>query len=251
MMRTSRELRGLALETGVQVHADGSCLIRLGNTHVLCSASLEERVPGWMKGQGRGWLTSEYGMLPRSTHTRTEREAAKGRQQGRTVEIQRLIGRSLRQAVDLETLGERQLTLDCDVLNADGGTRCAAITGAWVALALALRAGGLERALVRQVAAVSVGILGTAPEREPGLRQGLILDLEYEEDHQADVDCNLVAARASGPAVAGASEAGLELVEFQATGEGRSFTRAESMDLIDLGLAGCGGLMAAQLAALA
>jgi ribonuclease PH len=225
------------METGVQVHAGGSCLIRLGDTHVLCSASLEERVPAWMKGQGRGWITSEYGMLPASTHTRTDREAAKGRQQGRTVEIQRLIGRSLRQAVDLQALGERQITLDCDVLNADGGTRCAAITGAWVALALALRGRGLQDALTRQVAAVSVGIL---EHGEPGLRKGLILDLEYAEDHRAAVDCNLVAA---GPE--------MELVEFQATGEGRSFTRSESVGLLDLGLEGCRALMAAQLAALA
>jgi ribonuclease PH len=230
----------LRLECGIQVHADGSCLVRLGDTHVLCSASLEARVPAWMKGQGRGWITSEYGMLPRSTHTRTDREAAKGRQQGRTVEIQRLIGRSLRQAVDLQALGERQLTLDCDVVNADGGTRCAAITGAWVALALALRGAGLEAALLRQVAAVSVGVL----EREARGRRGLILDLEYEEDHQAAVDCNLVAARAvpDGP---------LELVEFQATGEGRSYTRAEALALMDLGLDGCVRLMAAQRAALA
>ena len=236
-MRNPNELRELRMETGVRVHAGGSCLIRLGNTHVLCSASLEERVPAWMKGQGRGWITSEYGMLPASTHTRTDREAAKGKQQGRTVEIQRLIGRSLRQAVDLQALGERQITLDCDVLNADGGTRCAAITGAWVALALALRSRGLLAALTRQVAAVSVGIL---EREEPGLRRGLILDLEYAEDHQAAVDCNLVAA---GP--------GMELVEFQATGEGRSFTRGESVGLLDLGLEGCGALMAAQLAALA
>jgi ribonuclease PH len=223
----------------VQVHAGGSCLIRLGDTHVLCSASLEERVPAWMKGQGRGWITSEYGMLPGSTHTRTDREAAKGKQQGRTVEIQRLIGRSLRQAVDLRALGERQITLDCDVLNADGGTRCAAITGAWVALALALRGAGLDAALARQVAAVSVGVLDEAAAS----RRGLILDLEYEEDHRAAVDCNLVAAR---PMPAGA----MELVEFQSTGEGRSFTRAEAMALLDLGLEGCGALMAAQLAAL-
>jgi len=224
----------------VQVHAGGSCLVRLGDTHVLCSASLEERVPAWMKGQGRGWITSEYGMLPASTHTRTDREAAKGRQQGRTVEIQRLIGRSLRQAVDLGALGERQITLDCDVLNADGGTRCAAITGAWVALALALRGAGLDAALARQVAAVSVGVLDGAAD---GARRGLILDLEYEEDHRAAVDCNLVAAK---PAPGG----DLELVEFQSTGEGRSFTRAEALALLDLGMEGCGALMAAQLAAL-
>ena len=242
MMRNSNELRLLQLETGVQIHADGSCLIRLGNTHVLCSASVEDRIPAWMKGQGRGWITSEYGMLPRSTHTRTDREAAKGKQQGRTVEIQRLIGRSLRQAVDLQILGERQITLDCDVVNADGGTRCAAITGAWVALALALRGRDLGAALVRQVAAVSVGIL----ERGGGMRQGVVLDLEYEEDHQAAVDCNLVAACPVGP---GGGE--LEMVELQATGEGRSFTRAEALELMDLGFGGCAQLMAAQRRALA
>lgn len=238
-MRSPDTLRPLALETGVQLHAEGSCLVRLGNTHVLCSASLEERVPGWMKGKGRGWVTAEYGMLPRSTHTRSDREAAKGKQQGRTVEIQRLIGRSLRQAVDLEALGERQITLDCDVLNADGGTRCAAITGAWVALALALRRNGLEAGLVRRVAAVSVGLL------EPGAegRSGLILDLAYEEDVRAAVDANLVAAR---PLAGG----DLELVEFQATGEGRSYTRAEAEALMDLGLRGCAALMAAQAEAL-
>ncbi len=241
-MRQLHEIRPLAFETGLQLHADGSCLVRLGNTHVICSASLEERVPGWMKGKGKGWITAEYGMLPRATNTRTDREAAKGKQQGRTVEIQRLIGRSLRQAVDLSLLGERQLTLDCDVLNADGGTRCAAITGAWVALAIALRKASLEAALVRQVAAVSAGILEPgATETWPG-RFGLILDLEYEEDHRAAVDTNLVAARA-GQA--------LEIVEFQSTGEGRSFTRAEAVALVDLGLQGCEALMAAQLEALA
>jgi len=239
-MRLSEEARSLSLETGVQLHAEGSCLVRLGDTHVLCSASLEERVPAWMKGQGRGWITSEYGMLPGSTHTRTDREAAKGKQQGRTVEIQRLIGRSLRQAVDLRALGERQITLDCDVLNADGGTRCASITGAWVALALALKARGLEKALANQVAAVSVGIL----EGCPGLRQGLILDLEYEEDHRAAVDCNLVSSRPMGAA-------GQSVVEFQSTGEGRSFSRDEALALLDLGLKGCAALMDAQLRAVA
>ncbi len=237
-MRDATHLRPLAFDLGTQIHADGSCLVRLGNTHVLCSASLEEKVPGWMKGKGVGWITAEYGMLPRSTHTRTDREAAKGKQQGRTVEIQRLIGRSLRQAVDLKALGERQLTLDCDVLNADGGTRCAAITGAWVALAAALRKAGLEAALVRQVAAVSVGVV----EGGEG-RRGLLLDLAYEEDHLAAVDCNLVAART-------ASGGDLDLVEFQSTGEGRSFSRGEAMALMDLGLAGCGELMARQREAL-
>jgi ribonuclease PH len=236
------ESRPLSLETGVQLHAEGSCLIRLGNTHVLCSASLEDRVPDWMRGKGRGWITSEYGMLPRATNTRSAREAAKGRQQGRTVEIQRLIGRSLRQAVDLQLLGEVQITLDCDVVNADGGTRCASITGAWVALALALKARNLEKALVHQVAAVSVGIL----EGRPGLRQGLILDLEYEEDHRAAVDCNLVASRPSSE-----SSSELSVVEFQSTGEGRSFSRLEATALLDLGLKGCAALMEAQLKAAA
>lgn len=241
-MRQPHEIRPLSFETGLQLHADGSCLVRLGNTHVICSASLEEKVPGWMKGKGQGWITAEYGMLPRATNTRTDREAAKGKQQGRTVEIQRLIGRSLRQAVDLRLLGERQLTLDCDVLNADGGTRCAAITGAWVALAIALRKASLEAALVRQVAAVSAGILEPAAEADWARRSGLILDLEYEEDHRAAVDTNLVAARAAKA---------LEIVEFQSTGEGRSFTRAEAVALVDLGLQGCEILMAAQLEALA
>jgi ribonuclease PH len=240
-MRKNEELRPFTLETGIQIHAAGSCLVRLGDTHVLCSASLEDRVPAWMKGKGRGWLTSEYGMLPGATHTRSAREAAKGRQQGRTVEIQRLIGRSLRCAVDLELLGERQVTLDCDVLNADGGTRCASITGAWVALALALRGAGLGSALVRQVAAVSVGLLSDT--QAPPVRQGLLLDLEYEEDHRADVDCNLVAARPF-------DGRDCELVEFQSTGEGRSFTRNEAMDLLDLGMAGCAMIMGAQTLAL-
>ncbi len=236
-MRTTHQLRDLSFQTGFQVHAAGSCLIKLGDTHVLCTASVEEEIPRWLKGQGRGWVTAEYGLLPGSTHTRTGREAAKGKQQGRTIEIQRLIGRSLRQAVDLTLLGERQITVDCDVLNADGGTRCAAITGGWVALALALRKVGCESALVRQVAAVSVGVL------ETGERTGIVLDLAYVEDSAAAVDCNLVAARPS----AGGS---LDIVEFQATGEGRPFTRAESDGLMDLGLSGCDALMAAQLRAL-
>lgn len=240
-MRALDQLRPLRLEIGVQAHPAGSCLIAMGGTRVLCAASLEEKVPGWMKGKGSGWLTAEYGMLPSSTHTRTDREAARGKQQGRTVEIQRLIGRSLRQAVDLAALGERTLTVDCDVLDADGGTRCAAITGAWVAVALALRAHGLGAALVRQVAAVSVGAVAV-----PEGRSGLALDLDYSEDHRAAVDANLIAARA-------AAEPGseLDLVELQATGEGRSFTRAEATALMDLGLAGCAALMAEQLRALA
>jgi ribonuclease PH len=243
LMRRPEELRPLLLENGVQLHASGSCLVKLGRTHVLCAANLEAKVPGWMKGRGTGWLTAEYGMLPAATHTRSDREAARGKQQGRTVEIQRLIGRSLRQAVDLTILGEHTLTVDCDVLNADGGTRCAAITGAWVAVALALRSQGLSAALVRQVAAVSAGIV----EAGEG-RRGLVLDLEYEEDHLAAVDCNLVAAR---PIVAGRAGGELELVELQGTGEGRSFSRAEAAGLMDLGLAGCAALMTAQARALA
>jgi ribonuclease PH len=238
LMRQPDELRPLAMELGIQLHASGSCLVKIGRTHVLCAANLEDKVPGWMKGRGTGWLTAEYGMLPAATHSRVDREAARGKQQGRTVEIQRLIGRSLRQAVDLTALGERTLTVDCDVLNADGGTRCAAITGAWVAVGLALRGQNLSAALVRQVAAVSAGIVESGEGR-----RGMVLDLEYEEDHRAAVDCNLVAARA----MAGGE---LDLVELQGTGEGRAFSRAESMALVDLGLQGCEALMAAQLAAL-
>lgn len=238
-MRQPDELRPLSFELGTQVHADGSCLVKLGNTHVLCSASLEDRVPAWMKGQGQGWITAEYGMLPRSTHTRTEREAAKGKQQGRTVEIQRLIGRSLRQAANLWVLGEKQITLDCDVLNADGGTRCAAITGAWVALALCLRKFELSHALTRQITAVSVGILDGESDALWTGRTGLILDLEYEEDHRAAVDCNLVSAMPM-------DSEDLEIVEFQSTGEGRSFLRDEALAILDLGLLGCQRLMAAQ-----
>ena len=238
-MRAPDQLRPLRLELGAQSHPAGSCLITMGGTRVLCAASLEEKVPGWMKGKGSGWLTAEYGMLPSSTHTRTDREAARGKQQGRTVEIQRLIGRSLRQAVDLKALGERTLTVDCDVLDADGGTRCASITGAWVALALALRSQGLEAALVRQVAAVSIGIVDAGEGR-----RGVALDLDYEEDHLAAVDSNLITAR---PLAGGDPE----LVELQATGEGRSFTRAESAALLDVGLRGCEALMAAQRKALA
>ncbi len=241
-MRRNEDLRALSFETGIQLHAGGSCLVKLGRTHVLCAANLEDKVPGWMRGRGQGWLTAEYGMLPAATHTRSDREAARGKQGGRTVEIQRLIGRSLRQAVDLGILGERTLTVDCDVLNADGGTRCAAITGAWVAVALALRSRGLSAALVRQVAAVSAGLV----EAGEG-RRGLVLDLEYEEDHRAAVDCNLVAARAIAQ---GTPSGELELVELQGTGEGRSFSRAEATGLMDLGLAGCGTLMEAQKAAL-
>jgi ribonuclease PH len=234
-MRTVDAFRELSFQLDVQHHPGGSCFIRMGNTHVLCAATLEDRVPSWMKGKGGGWLTAEYGMLPSSTHTRTDREAARGKQQGRTVEIQRLIGRALRQSVDLVQLGERTLTIDCDVLNADGGTRCASITGAWVAVARALRKQNLEGALIRQVAAISVGIVETGEGR-----RGPLLDLEYEEDHLAAVDANLIAARS----IHGGA---LELIEFQSTGEARSFTRKEADALLDLGLKGCESLMTHQL----
>lgn len=237
-LRSPHTLRPTSFELGLQAWADGSCLIRQGHTHVLCSASLEARVPGWMVGKGSGWITAEYGMLPAATHRRTDREAAKGKQQGRTVEIQRLIGRSLRQAVDLKALGERTLTIDCDVINADAGTRCAAITGGWVALALALRKHGLDTPLVRQVAALSVGILNQAEGR-----QGAVADLTYDEDHRAAVDANLVGARLC-------TGGDLELVELQATGEGRPYSRSEATALMDLGLQGIEHLMALQLEAL-
>ena len=220
-MRPTDGLRSLSLETGTQLHPDGSCLIKVGDTHVLCSAVLEAKVPGWMKGQGRGWLTAEYGMLPASTHTRTDREAARGKQGGRTVEIQRLIGRSLRQAVDLQVLGERQISLDCDVLNADGGTRCASITGACVALEIALRrlfaAGELADWPMRgQVAAVSAGIVQGEP----------ILDLCYTEDSAAEVDMNVVMTSAG------------KFVEIQGTAEGAPLGGEEMQRMLELAKAG-------------
>ena len=240
--RAADALRQVRITRGYTIHAEGSVLIEFGNTRVLCTASVEEKVPGHKKGSGEGWVTAEYGMLPRATHTRSDREAARGKQSGRTQEIQRLIGRSLRAVFDLKLLGERTIQIDCDVIQADGGTRTAAITGAWVALVLALRRNGLEPAVVRQVAAVSVGLVDLGP----GGRAGMVLDLEYEEDHRAAVDCNVVATRPTRE-----PGAGLDLVEFQATGEGRSYSRAEALDLMDLGLDGCRALMAAQMAALA
>src|SRR5579863_9315860 len=183
-MRPSRrqpdELRPVSLERGVVKYAEGSCFVKFGDTHVLVTASLEERLPPWLKGQARGWITAEYGMLPRATSERTRREAAAGKQGGRTVEIQRLIGRSLRAVVDLEALGERQITIDCDVIQADGGTRTASITGAWVALAMALdqivKFGALKKSpLLDSVAATSVGIVDGEP----------MIDLDYEEDSRA------------------------------------------------------------------
>jgi ribonuclease PH len=223
------ELRPLQIIPNSMPYAEGSASIRLGDTHVLCSATVDERVPSWLKGQGRGWITAEYGMLPRATKERTSREAAIGKQGGRTVEIQRLIGRSLRAGVDLKVLGERQIIVDCDVVRADAGTRCASITGGFVAVALALhrlkQQGRLNRdPLLTAVAAVSVGIVKGVP----------LLDLDYAEDSNAAVDCNIVGT------------ADEEFVEIQATAEGKPFADRALRDLIDLATLGLAELFAAQ-----
>jgi ribonuclease PH len=222
-------MRPVVIETGVNRHAEGSALISLGDTRVLCVASVEDRVPPFLKGSGSGWVTAEYGMLPRATHTRSAREAAKGRQGGRTHEIQRLIGRSLRSVVELRGLGERTITLDCDVLQADGGTRCAAITGACVALGLALGKLVRERTIPRwplreTVAAVSVGICAGQP----------VLDLAYVEDSEADVDCNVVGT-ASGA-----------FVEVQGTAERRPFSEEQLTELLALARKGLKRLASVQ-----
>jgi ribonuclease PH len=232
--RAADVLRPVAIETGVSRHAEGSCLIRVGDTHVLCTASLEESVPPFLRKSGLGWITAEYGMLPRATTTRNRREATAGKPSGRTQEIQRLIGRSLRAGIDRVALGERQITVDCDVLQADGGTRCAAITGGWVALRLAvnkLLADGAVRSdpLTAHVAAVSCGIYGGQP----------VLDLDYAEDSAAGADANFVMTDAGG------------LVEVQGSAEGATFTRAEFDALLDLAERGTAALVAAQRAAVA
>jgi len=227
--RGERELRKIVLEPGYSRHAEGSCLARFGDTHVLCTASIEEKVPPHVKGTGAGWVTAEYGMLPRSTHERMAREAAKGKQGGRTLEIQRLIGRALRQSLDLAALGPRTLTLDCDVLQADGGTRTAAVTGSFVALALATRKLLASKAVKkdpirRSVAAVSVGII-----------DGVVcLDLDYEEDSKAEVDMNVVATGEG------------TLVEVQGTAEGKPFTKADLDKMIVVAQAGIAKLKIAQ-----
>jgi len=231
--RAADQLREVTLETAVSRYAEGSCLAKFGQTHVLCTASVEQGVPGWLKGQGRGWVTAEYGMLPRATHTRGRREAAQGQQSGRTQEIQRLVGRSLRSVTDLKLLGDRTITLDCDVLQADGGTRTAAITGAWVALARAcaylVEEGVLKQTPVTgQVAAISCGVYGPTP----------VLDLDYAEDSNAEVDANFVLAGDG------------RLIEVQATGEKRPFSDEEFAELIRLAKLGCGQLFAAQKRAL-
>ncbi|MBX3553999.1 MAG: ribonuclease PH [Pseudolabrys sp.] len=229
-MRPSRrapdELRAVSLERGVVKYAEGSCLVKFGDTHVLVTASLEERLPPWLKGQGRGWVTAEYGMLPRATETRTRREAAAGKQGGRTVEIQRLIGRSLRSVVDLVALGERQITLDCDVIQADGGTRTASITGAWVALADCL-AWMKSRSMISapvlrdHIAAVSCGIYRGTP----------VLDLDYAEDSEADTDANFVM-----------TGKGL-IVEVQGTAEKDPFSEQQLLELLALARKGTGRLV--------
>ena len=232
--RKPGELRPVAIETGVARHAEGSALITLGDTKVLCTASVEDRVPPFRKGSGSGWVTAEYGMLPRATHTRSAREAAQGKQGGRTLEIQRLIGRSLRSVTELRGLGERTITLDCDVLQADGGTRCAGITGACVALAMALAKLTREETIPRwplreNVAAVSVGVCAGQA----------VLDLAYAEDSEADVDCNLVGT-ASGA-----------FVEIQGTAERRPFSEEQLAELLALAKKGLKKLFELQEDALA
>jgi ribonuclease PH len=230
--RAPDQLRAVTLETGVNRYAEGSCLVSFGHTKVLVTATVEENVPGWLRNKGQGWVTAEYGMLPRATHSRGRREAAAGKQTGRTQEIQRLIGRSLRAVVDLKALGERQITLDCDVVQADGGTRTAAITGAWVALRLAtkylLDEGVLKTdPILGQVAAVSCGVFANTP----------VLDLDYEEDSSAEADSNFVLTGVG------------DIVEIQATGEKRGFTRAEFEALYGLAEKGISELFALQRAA--
>ena len=231
--RSSEDLREIRITRNFTRHAEGSVLVEFGDTQVLCTASIEESVPGFLRGRGQGWITAEYGMLPRSTHTRMAREAARGKQSGRTQEIQRLIGRSLRAVTDLGALGERQITLDCDVLQADGGTRTAAITGACVALADAvsflIAEGKIAQSPLKDfVAAISVGIVDGLP----------MLDLDYEEDSSCDTDMNVVMTAGGG------------IVEVQGTAEGAPFSRAELERLLDLAEVGIKRLVTAQRLAL-
>jgi ribonuclease PH len=232
--RAANEMRKVTIERAVARYAEGSCLVRFGETHVLCAASLEDKPPPWLRGQGRGWVTAEYAMLPRATSTRTRRESTTGKVSGRTQEIQRLIGRSLRAVVDLPRLGERQITLDCDVLQADGGTRTAAITGAWIALNDCLK-WMVQRSILREsplkdhVAAVSCGIV----------KGEAALDLDYAEDSTAETDANFVMTGSGG------------LVEVQGSAEGAPFSEAELLKLLTLARGGIEKLVALQKAALA
>ena len=230
--RKLNEMRLVEIETEVTKHAEGSCLIKMGDTHVLCTATIEDRVPSFIKGSGLGWVTAEYGMLPRSTSSRMRRESTAGKQGGRTVEIQRLIGRSLRAGVDRLALGERQITVDCDVIQADGGTRCASITGGWVALKLAinklLKTGAvLSDPLISPVAAISCGIYAGQA----------MLDLDYPEDSEAGVDGNFIML-ANG-----------QMIETQMSAEGATYSRAQMNQLLDLAEAGVASLVEAQLKA--
>jgi len=232
--RSPDQIRSVTLETGFTPYAEGSCLAKFGDTHVLCNATVEERVPPWMRNSGHGWVTAEYGMLPRSTHDRTDREAARGKQSGRTQEIQRLIGRSLRAVIDLEALGERQIRLDCDVIQADGGTRTASITGAWVALKIAtdalVRSGALTAdPITGSIAAVSCGIFEGTP----------VLDLDYPEDSNAEADANFVLTGSGG------------IVEIQGTAEKDPFSEEAFLHLLELAKKGIGELTTAQTMALA
>ena len=227
--RNLDEVRSITIETNVTKHAEGSCLIKIGDTHVLCTATVEDRVPPFVKGSGLGWVTAEYGMLPRSTGSRMRREAASGKQGGRTVEIQRLIGRSLRAGVDRVALGERQVTVDCDVIQADGGTRCASISGGWVALKLAvkklLQEGTLTTdPLISPIAAISCGIYAGQP----------ILDLDYSEDSEAGVDGNFI-MMGSG-----------NMIETQISAEGSTYSRSQLDELMDLAIKGIKDLIIAQ-----
>ncbi len=227
--RAPDEMRPITIETGYTKHAEGSCLVSFGDTRVLCTASIEERIPPWLRGKGEGWVTGEYSMLPRATHTRGQREAARGKQSGRTQEIQRLIGRSLRAVVDMKKLGERQITLDCDVIQADGGTRTASISGAWVALRLAVDS-LLEQKSIAQdpitakVAAISCGIYQGIP----------VLDLDYPEDSGADADANFVLIE------------GGKIAEAQATAEGAPYDEEAFLRLLRLAQIGCAQIFTAQ-----
>ncbi|MXO64475.1 ribonuclease PH [Altericroceibacterium endophyticum] len=227
--RAPDEMRAIDIQTGFTKHAEGSVLISFGETKVLCTASVEERIPPWLRGKGEGWVTGEYSMLPRATHTRGSREAAKGKQSGRTQEIQRLIGRSLRSVVDLKKLGERQITLDCDVIQADGGTRTAAISGAWIALRIAvnklMESGDIKQDPIEgKIAAISCGICNGEP----------VLDLDYDEDSSADADANFVLIE------------GGRIAEVQATAEGATYDEEGLLRLLRLAQIGCGNIFAAQ-----
>ncbi len=231
--RAANQLRAIEIIPNYVKHAEGSCLVKFGDTHVLCTASVEERIPGWMKGLGKGWVTAEFGMLPRSTHQRMDREAAKGKQSGRTQEIQRLVGRALRAVVDLQALGERQVKIDCDVIQADGGTRTASVTGGYVAMVLAMehlvKIGAIPKVpLTDSIAAISCGIFEGTP----------VIDLDYNEDSAADTDANFVITGKGG------------IVEIQGTAEKDPFSQDEFLTLLDLARKGCDELKEIQKAAI-